>query len=176
MAAKVYDYYKDLPPYAKAVVVIGGIAIVYFTARSFLKKVQSQADIKKNLQESSNADKELADLRRRGINPTLSESNITAIINSLKDAMNGCGTNEERIYEDFSKLNNEADLKLLIKDWGVQYYQPCAASQPISYSKWLWNDKSFGGSLSEWLNYEMTSSEINKINDILAKKGIKHKF
>ena len=176
MSVKVYDYYKDLPSWAKGVVVVGGIAIVYFTAKSFIKRIRTQADEKRSLQESTNADNELIDLNNRGIKPTLTDSNITSIINSLKDAMNGCGTNEKRVYDDFSKLNNEADVKLLIRNWGVQYYQPCAGSQPISYSKWLWNDKSFGGSISEWLNYDLSTSEINKVNDILAKKGIKHKF
>jgi hypothetical protein len=60
--------------------------------------------------------------------------------------------------------------------WGVQYYEPCAASQPISYTRWMWNDKTFGGSISAWLNYDLSTSEINKINVMLQSKGIKHKF
>ena len=34
----------------------------------------------------------------------------------------------------------------------------------------------FGGSLSEWLNYDLDESEINQINGILTNKGIKHQF
>lgn len=176
MAGKVYDYYKDLPSWAKGVVVVGGIAIVYFTTSSLIKRIKSQSDIKKNLQESADADNELSQLENQGVKPTISQSNIMSMINSLKEAMNGCGTNEERVYDNFKKLNNEADIKLLIRSWGVQYYQPCAGTQPISYSRWLFNDKSFGGSLSEWLNYDLKRAEINKINDILESKGIKHKF
>lgn len=168
--------YKELPPWAKGVAVVGTIAIVYFTAKSFLGRVKKQAEMKANLQESTVASAELAELKRQGINPTLQPSMIQSIITSLMDAMDGCGTNESRVYENFRKLNNIADLQLLIKTWGVRYYRPCAASQPVSYAKWLWDNKAFGGSLSTWLNYELTSSEISKINDIFASKGINYKF
>jgi hypothetical protein len=176
MASKIVGYYKELPSWSKGVVAIGGIALVGIIAYTVYKKVKNISDLKINLKESDSASQELSDLATQGIRPTLSNSQVQSLINALKDAMNGCGTNEQRIYDTFSKLNNDADVKLLLKLWQVQYYEPCSATSPISYARWMFNDKAFGGNLSEWLNYDLSSSEIKQINSIFAKKGIKHKF
>ena len=176
MAGKLYETWNGLPTWAKGIIAVGGIAVVVLTARGILARMRQRKDLEKNLQESNTASDEVKVLENRGIKVTLSNSELQGIINSLKEAMNGCGTDEERIYDQFRKLNNEADVKKLISLWQVQYYQPCAADQPISYTKWLWNDKSFGGSISEWINYDMSKTEIAKINSILQAKGIKHKF
>ena len=69
-------------------------------------------------------------------------------------------------------MKNEVDIRKLVYIFGVRYYMPCSVSSPISYSKWLWNDKSFGGGISVWLGYDLTASEINKVNSILSTNGI----
>ena len=176
MANKLMDYYKDLPTWSKGVVAVGGLAVVVIVGYTVYKKIKTSLDIRKNLEESESASDDLKDLENQGIKPTLNNSQIMTIINSLKDAMNGCGTTEQRVYDNFSKLNNDADFLLLLKIWKVQYYEPCSVTNPISYTRWMFDDKIFGGNLSEWLNYDMTTTEINKINSILATKGIKHRF
>ncbi len=176
MANKLIDYYKDLPTWSKGVVAVGGLAVVVVVGYTVYRKIKINWDLKKNLEESNSASNDLKDLENKGIKPSLSNSQIMTIINSLKEAMSGCGTNEQRVYDNFSKLNNDADVLLLLKLWKVQYYEPCNITHPISYTRWMFNDKSFGGNLSEFLNYDMTTSEITKINSIFAKKGIKHRF
>jgi hypothetical protein len=176
MAGKIYDTWNGLPTWAKGVIAVGGIAVIVLTARGIVARIRKRKELEQNLQESNTASDEVRQLESQGIKPTMSNSEFQAIINSHKEAMNGCGTDEQRIYDQFNKLKNEADVKKLISMWQVQYYQPCAASQPISYTKYLWDDKSFGGSISEWLNYEMTTTEIAKINSVLQSKGIRHKF
>ena len=98
------------------------------------------------------------------------------MIKTIVDAVGGCGTDEQRIYDVFSKLNNEADIKLLIKLFGVQSFEPCPIQSPISYSKWLIDNSSIGGSITQILTSELSNSELKKLNSILAKKGINHKF
>jgi hypothetical protein len=90
--------------------------------------------------------------------------------------MNGCGANQTRIENAFKKLNNEADLKLLIRDFGVRFYTPCAISSPISYAIYLSDNKHFGGTVATWLLYDLGTSSIDKINNILASKKINFKF
>ena len=170
------QFYNGLPPWAKGVVVVGGIAIIYFTTSQVISRIRKNNELKSNLRESADAQQELQDLSNQGVNQTLSNSEITSIINALVASMNSCGTDEDAVYNQFKKLNNIADLKTLIYKWGVQYYTPCAIEAPISYTKWLWNDKSFGGSISEWLNYDLNQSEIAKINKILSDKNINHSF
>jgi len=176
MANKVYTFYKDLPQWAKGVVVVGGIAIVYFTAKQIINRIRGQAERKFDLQESDSASSDLQDLAQQGVKPTLSNTQIDNIINSLVMAMNDCGTNEDAVYNQFKKLNNIADVYLLLKRWQIRYYTPCAIQSPISFAKYQFNNKAFGGNLSTWLSYDLTQSEIAKINKILSDKGIKYKF
>ena len=176
MANKVYSYYQDLPSWAKGVVVVGVLGDSYILISQTISRIRKGKDMKASLVESDIAKQELLDLQRKGIHPTLQKSQIETIINSLVDAMNDCGTNTTRVYDAFKKLNNEADLKLLIQNWQVRFYHPCAASQPISYMKYLYDDKSFGGNLSTWLNYDLSSSEISNVNKILSDKKINFKF
>lgn len=176
MENKAFQYYKDLPPWAKGVVVVGGLAVIILTINGITRRFRAQKDLKESLKESEDASAELENLQQQGVRPTLSNSEYQSIINGLITAMNGCGTDEDAVYNQMSKLKNDADVKKLISLWGVQYYEPCAASQPISYTRWMWNDKTFGGPISAWFNYDLTTTEINKINDMLQSKGIKHKF
>jgi hypothetical protein len=176
MANKVFDYYKELPSWAKGAVVVGGIAISYFVISRTISRIRKAKDIKDVQRETNFANQDLLELARKGIKPTIDRTQMEIIIKSLEDAMNGCGANQTRIENAFKKLNNEADLKMLIRDFGVRYYTPCAISSPISYAIYLTDNKHFGGSLATYLNYDLSTSDINKINKILADKKINFKF
>jgi len=58
----------------------------------------------------------------------------------------------------------------------VQYYRPCAASQPISYIRWQLDSSAFGGDLATWLSYDLSSSDIADINQILSERGTDFQF
>jgi hypothetical protein len=176
MANKVYAFYKDLPSWAKGVAVIGGLGITFYIGYTIIRRLKQSAELKSLMQESNYAEDDLRALANKGIRPTLSNSQIKAMINSIIDSVNGCGTDEQRIYDTFSRLNNEADLKLLIKDWGVQSFEPCAIQSPISYTKWLVDHSSIGGTISQILTSELDRSELAQLNSILSKKGINYKF
>lgn len=173
---KVVEVYKGLPDWARGVVVVGGIAIAFYIGYTLIRRVRKNAELQADLQESDSAKTELEKLRRNGIVPTLSDSQVESMINALVESMNDCGTDEKAIYNQIKKVNNIADVQLLIAKWGVRYYRPCSVSSPISYSKYLFNNKAFGGNLSAWFNYDLTQTEITKINKILSDKGITFKF
>jgi len=176
MENKVYTYYKELPQWAKGVVIVGVLGATYILISQTIKRFRDAADIRAAMEESNLAAEELKKLQAQGVNPTLTSLQIDVIIKSLEDAMNDCGTNEERVYDAFKKLNNQADLTLLVKNWAVRYYRPCAASEPISFGKYLWDNKSFGGGISTWLNFDLDASEIKKVNKILSDKRIDFQF
>ena len=81
----------------------------------------------------------------------------------LKSAMAIPGTKEDIIYNVFSKMKNDLDISELIKQYGTHLY---AISQ-INY-RYL--------DLSGWINEELTTSEIEKLNKILANNNITFKF
>jgi hypothetical protein len=176
MKNKFFDYYKDLPDWAKGVVVVGGLGVAYIFVSQIITKVRQQAQLKFDLQESQTANTDLQILAQQGVKPTLSNTQIDNIINVLVESMNDCGTNEENVYNQFRKLNNLADVYALLKRWEIRYYRPCAITSPISYAKYQFNNKAFGGNLSSWLTYDLETSEIQKINKILSDKKIKFQF
>ena len=169
-------FYNDLPNWAKGVVAIGGVLIVGVFGYKIYQDVKRKKDLKQAGQSADEADTELKNLSSKGIKPTITTAQASNFSGSLVQAMNGCGTDENMIYGVFSKMKNEADVYLLIKQFGVRYYTPCPASNPVSYAKFLIDDKAFGGDLATWLSYDLTSSEIGKINSILSNNKIKYQF
>ena len=176
MKNKFFDYYKDLPDWAKGVVVVGGLGVAYLFVSQIVTKIRKDAESKFDLQESDSANTDLQILAQQGVKPILSNTQIDNIINVLVESMNDCGTNEENVYNQFRKMNNLADVYALLKRWEIRYYRPCSITSPISYAKYLFNDKAFGGNLSTWLTYDLKPSEIQKINKILSDKRINFKF
>jgi hypothetical protein len=168
--------YNNLPDWAKGAVAVGGVLIVGIFGYKIYQDIKRKRELKDASQASDQADKELTNLFNQGIKPTISTSQATTLAQSLVQAMNGCGTDETKMYGVFDQLKNDADVYLLIKQFGVRYYTPCAATNPVSYAKYLYNDKSFGGDIGTWMGYDLTGAEIQKINGILAKKKILFRF
>lgn len=85
---------------------------------------------------------------------TLTQLQFNAYASSLKKALQGLGTDEKKIYNVFQQMNTRSDVLQLIKTFGVVD----------------------GENLNEWLNDDLNAKEIDKINQILAEKGINYKF
>lgn len=171
-----YNYFKDLPPWAKGVVIVGGGAALYFTGVTIYRNYKRKKDAADATQAASAAKKELVNLKAKGITPTLSESQFQGLCEGLVQAMNGCGTDEQRVYDVFKQMKNDADIRQLIASFDLRYYEPCAASQPISYLHWQLNDKAYGGGLPTWLSYDLSASEIDTVNAILKANKVNYSF
>jgi len=153
-------------------ITVGALGLGYILYRQW----QKNKEIAKANQASGQADNELSQLLSQGIRPSYDDSQYTVFVDQLVQAMTGCGTDESAIYGVFGYVKNAADIRKLIIAFGVQYYQPCAWTSPISYAQWQLNDHAFGGSLATWLGYDLSSSEIGKINSILASNGVNYSF
>lgn len=167
---------KGMSPTTKG---ITGIALVVAGAGAgFLiyNAIKKRADEKRASQAAQQASGETAALISQGIQPSYSDSQYSNFVHILTEAMNGCGTDEDSIYAIFDHMANEVDIRKLITAFGVQYYQPCAASQPLSYLRWQWDDQAYGGDLATWLGYDLSTDEISHINSILSSKGINYRF
>lgn len=162
MANKAYDFFNELPTWAKgtlAVIVVGGVALF---GMDVLKRIK--IDAKKG--EASNAKNELQNLAKKGIKPTITQTQAMGYAKQIVAAANEWGTDEEKIYNVFANLNNDADIYLLISTFGVQEWKGTFTAF-FSYES---------GTLSYLLSYELSSSEIAKINKLLSDKGINYKF
>ncbi len=85
---------------------------------------------------------------------SLTQSQFNTLASKLHTAMNGMGTDEDSIYDAFKTINSRSDLLQLIKTFGVKD----------------------GETLKEWLYDDLSSSDIQHINEILASKNINYAF
>lgn len=177
MAETFYQkYFKPLPPLAKGIIGITVVGVVTYVGFSVYKSIKRRKELKEANKAGIAAEKELIDLDRKGIRPTMSESQFETLSENLVQAMNGCGTDNGMVRNVFKKIKNDADIRKLISIFGVRFYQPCAADQPISYSIYLFNDKAFGGGLPTWIAYDLDSDEIEEVNGILRGNGVNYEF
>lgn len=86
--------------------------------------------------------------------PTLSNASYYTLANQVYNACKGLGTDEDAIYNVFGQLNNTADVYKLIQVFGTKDSK----------------------TLPMWMRAELNSWEINKLNNILASKGINYAF
>ena len=93
---------------------------------------------------------------------TLSELQAKGIADKLFVAMDGPGTDTQALYSAFQQIQTYSDLMLVMKQFGTQK------------GTYDW----FGGaqSLIEWIADDCSKREIEKINAILAGKGINYVF
>ena len=171
MKAKAYDYYKGLPTWAKGVVVVGGLAVVWFSVgKPIVNLIKKKLDETKKVKEQQAASTTLADLARKGIKPTITAGQADSMSNALRIAFSGCGTDEQAVYNVAKQLKNDADVYLLIKTYGVREYVDCP-----------WWSVGFGSgktsqTLSAAISDELDSSEKSKLNKILTDKKITYQF
>lgn len=107
---------------------------------------------------------EMAGLQSQGITPTYTAAQYSDMADSLFTAMDGYGTNEDKIYAVFNKLRNDADFIKLDQAFGVR-----GATDDL-FGFYAATD------LQGWIIDDLDSSEITKLNNILRKKGISHTF
>lgn len=176
MQNKVTEYYKGLPSWSKGIVAVIGVSAAAFIGYSIYRSIKNRRELIDASRASEQAKQEIDELKRTGVGASYSKSQYETFAQKLVQAMDSCGTSEDSVYSVFQAMKNKADVLSLIAAFGVRYYQPCPTTNPVSYIQFQFNNKAFGGGISAWLEYDLTSNEIKKINDILSKKGINYQF
>lgn len=85
---------------------------------------------------------------------TVTQSQINTLVSKLYTAMSGWGTNESAIFDAFGAINSYSDLQSLNKTFGVRDSK----------------------TLREWLQDELSTEDLNHVNEILASKNINYVF
>jgi hypothetical protein len=182
MANKMFSYYKELPSWAKGVVVIGGIAIVYFTSKQFIARIKKQGEIKKQTETLDQEKKDLEDITKGGAKATFSDSQYRIWADAIQSQFKGCdfipkvpllptstiwlsnwsgsgATFVNIIY----KFKNNVDFLKLNQAWGIRSYPDCG-----------WGTVT--GTLPMALRDELDDNEITSINKALTKQGITYQY
>ena len=96
---------------------------------------------------------------------TLTSQEYISIANNIYESVRGWTEDEELIYRQFLKLNNEIDFVILTGVYGER-----------AIPNDVWFKPEFKGTLTQTINHFLNSDEIHRLNMILAKKGIRSKF
>lgn len=162
--------FNQLPPFSKNLITAGAIAagiFGFFKIRKSLKKEEekSAADQSVNaaINQAKETDQEIKKLVSAGKKPTLPLSEFYQLTNKLLEAMRGAGTDERKIFSVYTALGNNLDFLLLNKSFGIKEYR---------YGPLMTHPMN----LSQWIQTELNSNEINTLNLILAKKGINYRY
>lgn len=178
MSAKTFyeKYYRDQPSWAKGiinVIVVGGTAFIGWKIYQGMKKRQA---VRNAGQYPQAAATELQMLAQKGIYPSFSASQYEAYSQQMAQAMAGCGTDEDAILRIMGQLRNDADLIMLVKTFGVRAYEPCYLTNPIDHATWVFNREAFPMSLDAWFSRDLSTGNIEDINDVLKERGITYSF
>jgi len=159
-----YKYYEGLPPWGKAITIIGIGAAAYFIYQKIsgsVNKSKNTMDAKKTLDKISS---DLKDLTSVGVKPSYSDSQYKLWADRAYTCYAGWGTCSGDTI--FVNMKNDADILKLIEAFGVK-----------TIPSGTWNPApDFTGTLPMIISDELSAKDIASINSLLAKKGIKYKF
>lgn len=141
------QWFSKLSPVMQIVVIVVAIIAVWFV----LKIAKNYAG---RLGQYAESVGESAALESQGVKKTYTQSQYNSMASQLYFAMKGIGTDEDVIYTVFGKMQNDLDVIALTNAYGVRD----------------------GYDLQGWLRGDLSSSEMGKVNTILANKGITKSF
>lgn len=183
---KAYQYYTELPAWAKGIVVVGGLAIAYFAGRSILKKFSDAKKSQDSREAVRESEKEKTRLQNSGLRPSFTKTQYQSWANAIQQAFEGCDFSGEvtwgsdsplgvasfwsssgyKVASILNQLKNNLDYLELTTAWGIRSYDACG---------W-WTGDIKDVDFPKAIQTELTAREINNLNQVLSKKGISYKL
>jgi hypothetical protein len=115
---KVYQYYKDLPQWAKGIVVVGGAAAIFFVGKKLYTIVFPSAEEKRNVELGRNIDTEISKLQKSQ-KASFPESTYNTLANTIYNSMKfAVGDDYGAVQDSLKKMKNDLDVAKLIKAFG----------------------------------------------------------
>ena len=161
---KVYNYYKDLPPWAKGVVVVGGLGMVYIIGSKIY------AALKPKPQDIINIQSDIGKLETK-MQPSYGDASYDQYANTIYNAQRTSACNDSGAILDVAKLmKNDLDVAKLVKAYGTR--QDYAFGFPTD---------SYGlfGAMRKGIEADFFGAfayRIGKVNSDWASKGITYQI
>tara|TARA_R110000764_G_scaffold542_4_gene2056 strand:- start:2854 stop:3408 length:555 start_codon:yes stop_codon:yes gene_type:complete len=154
-----------LPPIAKKALGVTAVVAIIYAAYKIIPKIlapDALGAIKDSRTENKEVDKELGKIINTA---TISNSQAAGIANSIFTAMDGYGTDEIGIVNQFKKIKNNADFLKLQKAYGTRV---------VSSGKWN-PEPNYKGNLVGALGSECSAYWTIAINKSLSSKGVTYR-
>ncbi len=158
--------FNALPGWAKGVIAVAAVAGVAIGTYAIYKKVKNMKALRDSKKEVDDINADLNKEIQKGMKPTLPASQVSGIANNLKTAFDGYGSDFDMILKNLVKVNNQLDLLAVIKAYGVRKVSSGRGNP----------SPDFEGTLGQTLAEELSATELQAVNMMLAKKGIKNRF
>lgn len=145
--------------FLKSIILPVGLLIIGFLVLNkifgFTDKWKREREENKRQEDTQNKQTdEVERVRKLGIKPSYPPSKYKTMADSLFTAMKGVGTDETRIFQVISSIHNDADFLQLQLAFGTREDE----------------------NLTQWINGDLSSSKVAKLNAYLRKTGIKYSF
>jgi len=182
---KALKVYEDLPNWARGVVVVGGLVVLYIVGNTIYKKVQglvTSVDTQNKLNQINN---DLNTKLNQGQQATFNSTQYNNFADSIVSAFTGCDTSSRVVpvstnipllgaysnsgtvvYNIINQLNNDVDFLALQKAFGTK---------TISKS-WICGGDYNNVTLAGAIAYQLDEYEILGINNLLASRNITLRF
>lgn len=160
MQDKYFKYYKDLPEWAKGVVVVGGLGLVGIVGYKAYRLIFPSESQKKSQLLLNTIDADIAKLKASGLRESYPNADYLTSANTIYEAMRYCaGDSYSTVVSVCKKMMNDLDVALLMKAFGTKqnYCFGIDAGAPMDLFSFI--QRELG---TEWLLFDWKIQEINR--------------
>jgi len=178
----IFKYYKELPSWAKGVVVIGGIGIAYIIGSTIYRKVQQISSDAEEQNKLNQIQDEINKNKQIGISPSYNNIQFNNLADAAQNAFVNCrlpiipcpvylgsALCQSNSYKEFApiveQLKNDSDFLELQKTFGIR-----------NISKQFVCGGDIRMNLATLVKDQLNNFEIDGLNRILKSKGITYTF
>jgi len=164
---KIFETYKELPSWAKGIVVVGGLTILYITGNTLYKKIFPP----KPSQQMQNVSNDITTFSQTE-QPTYASSQYDGFANTIYNAqVSSLGFDSKSIANTLMMMQNNLDVALLAKAYGIR--QDYVFGFQIGSNYDLFSAARHGISSD---TFGLFSYRIANVNNDWANKGIKYRI
>ena len=168
----VYKFYKELPPWAKGVVVVGGGLVLFMVGKRVYKSVFPSESDKRNRQLFNDVGKEIIKYQNSGQSASFPDSQFETFANTIYNSMRfAAGDDYATVELTLKKMKNNLDVAKLLKAFGKRqdYFFGIPTGDPMDLFTYV--QKELGNDFAGLTNYR-----VRNINADWKRKGITYQI
>jgi hypothetical protein len=172
MANQAYKFYKDLPPWAKGVVVVGGSLVTFLVLKRVYSALFPTEKQKQNRQLLQNVNNEIQSYQTNGIKPSFPDSQYETLANTIYNSMRfAAGDDYATVELKLKEMKNNLDVAKLIKAFGKRqdFFFGIPVGDPMDLFTYV--QKELGNDYAGLTNYR-----VKNVNADWKKKGITYQI